>query len=203
VGNVVSIAPISTTLLPGFNDPVGEASLVFRVLLEAMGHPGRIGHIGADLRPLGDVHSATLATLLTLADADAPVCLFGPAGSELPNYLRFHCGCPIASDPNDAAFGLITDPALVSKAFQFPIGTDEYPDTSATVIVQVASLIGGRKQTIKGPGIKSTAELAPTLPAEFWTSWRANAQLYPCGIDIIFTCENDVVALPRSSRLED
>lgn len=167
-----------------------------------MAHPGRVCNVGGELRPIGNVHSATLATLLTLADGDTPVCLVGHADAELANYLRFHCGCPSAGDPKSAMFGLITDPTLVSRAFEFPIGSDEYPDASATVIVQVGSLLGGSKQTVKGPGIKSTAEFAPTVHSDFWSAWRANTELYPCGIDIIFTCESDVVALPRSSRLE-
>ena len=197
-----STSSTSATHYAGFSDPVREASRVFRVLLEAMAHPGRICKVDRDLQPIGNVHPTTLAALLTLADADTPVCLVGHAGAEFPSYLRFHCGCPITGNPNDAAFGLITDPALVRKAFDFPIGTDEYPDTSATVIVQVKSLVGGARQTIKGPGIKSTAKLAPTVDTGFWAAWRANTQLYPCGIDIIFTSESDVVALPRSSRLE-
>jgi alpha-D-ribose 1-methylphosphonate 5-triphosphate synthase subunit PhnH len=181
---------------------VRDASLVFRVLLEAMAHPARVCHLETELQPIGNVHAATLATLLTLVDADTPVCLVGSAGSELPNYLRFHCGCPIAYDAKDAQFGLITDQALVSRAFDFASGSDEYPETSATVIVQVKSLYAGPSQTISGPGVKSTATLAPAVDDGFWEAWHANTQLYPCGIDVIFTCESQIVALPRSSRLE-
>jgi alpha-D-ribose 1-methylphosphonate 5-triphosphate synthase subunit PhnH len=97
---------------------------------------------------------------------------------------------------------LISEPVLAHRAFEFPIGTDEYPDTSATVILQVGSLVAGPRQTIKGPGIRSAVEFAPAVHAEFWSAWHTNTQLYPRGIDVIFICANEIAALPRSSCLE-
>jgi len=167
-----------------------------------MAQPARAQPIDLDIVGVGGAHPASLAILLTLADADTPVCLIGSAELELDTYLRFHCACPITRDPKNAALGLINDPMLASRAFEFPIGTDEYPDTSATVILEVASLLAGPRQTIKGPGIRSSIEFAPAVHAEFWSAWHANTQLYPCGIDIVFTCTNQIAALPRSSRLE-
>ena len=172
------------------------------MLLDAMARPARVCNVGGDLQPIDGVYSATLATLLTLADNDTPVCLIGAGGLELGAYLRFHCGCRVVEDPADAAFGLICNPALASRAFEFPIGSDEYPDRSATVILQVASLTSGPSRTIQGPGIPSAVKFAPVVDADFWTAWCANARLYPCGIDVIFTCGNQIAALPRSSRLE-
>jgi alpha-D-ribose 1-methylphosphonate 5-triphosphate synthase subunit PhnH len=167
-----------------------------------MAQPARAQNIDLDIVRVGGAHPASLAILLTLADADTPVCLIGSAELELDTYLRFHCGCPITRDPKNAALGLINDPMLASRAFEFPIGTDEYPDTSATVILEVASLVAGPRQTIRGPGIRSSIEFAPAVHAEFWSAWHANTQLYPCGIDMVFTCTNQIAALPRSSRLE-
>jgi alpha-D-ribose 1-methylphosphonate 5-triphosphate synthase subunit PhnH len=155
-----------------------------------------------DLARVGGAHPASLGILLTLADADTPICLVGSAASELGSFLRFHCGCPITEHPKNAALGLISEPMLACRAFEFPIGTGEYPDTSATVILEVSSLVAGPRQTIKGPGIRSSVEFAPAVHAEFWSAWHTNTQLYPCGIDIIFTCANQIAALPRSSRLE-
>jgi alpha-D-ribose 1-methylphosphonate 5-triphosphate synthase subunit PhnH len=171
------------------------------VLLEAMSHPARVCSMPPALPCVGSAEIAALAALLTLADTDTPVCLIA-APDALRDYLRFHCGCPITSHPKDAAFGLIGDERLAMRAFEFPVGSDEYPDRSATVIIQVRSLVDGTKQTLTGPGIESTAELAPTLPADFWAAWRANTALYPRGIDVIFACGERIMALPRSSQLE-
>ena len=187
---------------PGFTDPVGQATQVFRALLSAMAQPARASHIDPDLARIGGAHPASLATLLTLADTDTPICLVGSGELEIATFLRFHCGCPITEDPQHAALGLISEPLLACRAFEFPIGSAEYPDTSATIILQVGSLVAGPRRTIKGPGIRSPVEFAPAVPAEFWSAWYANTQLYPCGVDVIFTCANQIAALPRSSRLE-
>jgi alpha-D-ribose 1-methylphosphonate 5-triphosphate synthase subunit PhnH len=167
-----------------------------------MAQPAQACNIDLDLAHVGGAHPASLAVLLTLADSDTPVCLVGSDELQLSTYLRFHCGCPITAQPKNAALGLIRDSMLACRAFEFPIGTDEYPDTSATVILEVGSLVAGPPRTIKGPGIRSTVEFAPTVHDEFWRAWHANTQLYPCGIDVILTCANQLAALPRSSRLE-
>jgi alpha-D-ribose 1-methylphosphonate 5-triphosphate synthase subunit PhnH len=167
-----------------------------------MAQPARACNIDLDLACVGRAHPASLAILLTLADTDTPVCLVGSTEVELGSFLRFHCGCPLAAHPQNALLGLISEPVLACRAFEFPIGTDEYPDTSATVILEVSSLVAGPRRTIKGPGIRASVEFAPAVHAGFWSAWHANTQLYPCGIDIIFTCANQIAALPRSSRLE-
>jgi alpha-D-ribose 1-methylphosphonate 5-triphosphate synthase subunit PhnH len=202
LGNAASIAAGSTPPAPGLTDPVGQATQVFRALLNAVAQPARAYNIDLDIVRVGGAHPASLGILLTLADTDTPVCLIGSAELELGTYLRFHCGCPIIAHPKNAALGLINDSMLACRAFEFPIGTDEYPDTSATVILEVSSLVAGPRQTIKGPGIRSSVEFAPAVHAKFWSAWHANTQLYPCGIDVIFTCANQIAALPRSSRLE-
>jgi alpha-D-ribose 1-methylphosphonate 5-triphosphate synthase subunit PhnH len=187
---------------PGFTDPVGQATQVFRALLSAMAQPARASHINLDLARVGGAYPASLAILLTLADTDTPVCLLGSAELELATFLRFHCGCPVTDDPRHAALGLISEPLLACRAFEFPIGSGEYPDTSATIILEVSSLVAGPRRTLKGPGIRSSVEFAPAVHAEFWSAWHTNTQLYPCGVDVIFACANQIAALPRSSRLE-
>jgi alpha-D-ribose 1-methylphosphonate 5-triphosphate synthase subunit PhnH len=187
---------------PGLADPVGQATQVFRALLSAMAQPARACDIDLDLARIGGAYPASLAILLTLADTDTPVCLVGSAEWELAAFLRFHCGCPVTEDPQHATLGLISEPRLACRAFEFPIGSDEFPDTSATVILEVGSLVAGPRRTIKGPGIRSSVEFAPAVQAEFWSAWHSNTQLYPCGVDVIFTCANQIAALPRSSRLE-
>lgn len=200
--NKSTSAQASATLLPGFSDPTHGAGDAFRTLLEATAYPTRICSLGADLQGMGGVDVAVLAALLTLADADTPVCLIGEINPALGDYLRFHCGCPIVREPSAAAFGFIADAGLACRAFEFPMGTDEYPDRSATVIIQVHSLSDGPQRTFRGPGIESTGKLSPTVPDQFWSAWRENNDAYPRGIDVIFVCGDHFAALPRSSRIE-
>jgi alpha-D-ribose 1-methylphosphonate 5-triphosphate synthase subunit PhnH len=189
-------------VLPGFADPVLDSSRAFRVLLEAMAHPATIARLDLALPRIDGADPAALATLLTLVDVDTPLWLAGHAQPALTGYLRFHCGCRIVADPGSAHFALLSRAVRASRAFVLPVGSDEYPDRSATAVVEVASLREGVAQRVRGPGIRTSASLAPVVDAGFWSAWRANAALYPCGIDIIFTCGNELMALPRSSRLE-
>jgi len=200
--NAASIAGGPPPPAPGLTDAVGQATQVFRAILCAMAQPAQAQNIDLDIARVGGAHPASLAILLTLADTDTPVCLVGSEKLELATFLRFHCGCPVTEHPKNAALGLISEPMLACRAFEFPIGTDEYPNTSATVILEVGSLVAGPRRTIKGPGIRSSVEFAPAVHAEFWSAWHTNTQLYPCGVDVIFTCANQIAALPRSSRLE-
>jgi alpha-D-ribose 1-methylphosphonate 5-triphosphate synthase subunit PhnH len=85
----------------------------------------------------------------------------------------------------------------------FAQGTAEYPDRSATLILQVESLKGGPKLVLKGPGIKDLANISPhPLPADFVARMRANRALFPRGVDLILVAGTSILGLPRSTRVE-
>lgn len=78
----------------------------------------------------------------------------------------------------------------------YPIGTPEYPDRSATIIVECADLAADGA-TLTGPGIRDTANLS--LPET--QAFQANASLFPLGLDFFFTSDNRIAALPRSTKV--
>ncbi len=50
-----------------------------------------------------------------------------------------------------------------------------FPDRSATLLTEVASLADGDTLTLRGPGIETTQVLRVAgLPADFRAGWRAN-----------------------------
>lgn len=78
----------------------------------------------------------------------------------------------------------------------YPIGTSEYPDRSATLIVESADLAASGAR-LTGPGIKEEAQLSlPDLAA-----FQSNRALFPLGLDFIFTCGDRLAALPRSTKV--
>src|SRR3546814_2619843 len=79
----------------------------------------------------------------------------------LRTYLKFHCGCPLVERSQVAAFALVTDPANMPRLALFAQGVDQYPDRAATLLLQVPSLEGGPAVTLRGPGIRDTAVIAP------------------------------------------
>lgn len=180
--------------LPGFADPVGQAQGTFRAVLEAMSRPGRVRAAGAGVVAPAPLAPATAAVLLTLADAETPVCL--PGGfAAAADWVRFHCGAPIV-EAAEAVF-VVCDalPDLAALAN----GTDEEPQAGATVLMQVAALEGGAALTIAGPGLAGPEILAvPGLPGDFAAVWAANHALFPRGVDLVICAGEALLALPRT-----
>ena len=84
----------------------------------------------------------------------------------------------------------------------FEAGSDECPDRSTTLIVQVADLAGGGAMTLAGPGILGSQRFAPRgLPKDFAARWAANNGLFPRGVDVILCAPAELAALPRTTRM--
>lgn len=180
------------------------AQSAFRAALEAISRPGKIVDIPTVPARVGAASPAALALILALADGDTPVWLDAPArDGELADHLRFHCGCPVVDDPGRGAFALITDAAQAPLLHAFDPGTPEYPDRSATVILQVACLTSDAGVCLTGPGIETVAGLnAAPLPAGFWDQFVANGAGFPLGVDIFLVEGGRIAALPRSVSVE-
>ncbi len=187
-----------TALLPGFADPVLYSQAIFRSVLDAMSRPGRVHEVAGPQSPPAPFDRATSAVLLTLVDAETPLWL-DPAASDAAEWLAFHCGAPLA-DPADAHFAVALGTAPLAA---FSAGTDEEPERSATLILQVTALGDGDRFTLSGPGLADTADLAVRgLSPGFATFWTANRRLFPRGIDVILTAGDRLAALPRTVRME-
>ena len=191
------------TLEPGLDDPVRGSQSAFRAVLDAMAHPGRIitlpGLLGG--APPAALGAAAAAIALTLCDIDTPVWL-DEVASSAAGYLAFHCGAPLAAKPDEARFVIIADVAALPSLDRFAVGSDEYPERSATLVVEVANLSDESGAALRGPGIRGEARLGVTgLPARFWEERAALAELFPRGIDVVFTCGSRLAALPRPTQV--
>ena len=195
---------LATAPAPGFADPVFDAQITFRVLLDAMARPGTVADIAVELALPAPFSPAAAAVALTLFDHDTPVWLDqAAASSDALNFLAFHCGSPRASMPFDAAFALIADPVAMPSLDRFACGTDAYPDGSTTLVLDLPSLHDGAKVTLTGPGIAEHAAIAPAgLPEEFWDWMTVNRSIFPLGVDIVLACGRTVSCLPRTTRIE-
>ncbi len=178
----------------GFSDAPIQAARAFRAAMTAMARPGDIRSLAGGLPPKPlSVAAGTL--LLTLCDPETRVHLAGAADTPaVRQWLTFHTGAPVAgADEADFAVGTWQD---LGPLTAYRIGTSEYPDRSATLIVECAELINAGA-TLSGPGIRDTARLSlPDIPA-----LQANSSLFPLGCDFFFTCGSNVAALPRSTTI--
>lgn len=190
----------------GFAEPVFAAQSVFRAVMDAMARPGTMHTIATDARPPAPLDATAAAVALTLADADTPLWLESDLARNdaVKGWLSFHTGAPLAELPADAAFAIVCNPAAMPPLSGFALGTQEYPDRSTTLILQVDTLTDGPALTLAGPGIRTTQEIAPhPLPGHFQMQWRENGALYPRGVDIILAAPGAVACLPRTTRIAE
>ena len=188
----------------GFADPVFNGQAVFRAVMDAMARPGSIQPLAAFAQPPLPLSAAAAAVALALCDHDTPVWL--DAGLQntaiVASWLGFHTGAPLANTPADAHFALVADPASLIALENFAQGTQEYPDRSTTLILQVSSLASGENLLLEGPGIERAAMIAPApLPRHFVEQWKQNRGRFPRGVDLILAAPEGVACLPRTTRI--
>lgn len=182
-------------LTGGFADPAVDAARAFRAILDAMARPGTIVSLTGARAP-GPMGPAMAAALLTLADGTTPVHLGGAHDIEAVRaWLAFHTGARPITDRGAATLGVGTWADLLPLS-DWPPGTEEYPDRSATLIVEVP-LLEPQGARLTGPGIETRAHLSLPDAAPF--QW--NAGRFPLGLDFILTCGDRLAALPRTTRV--
>lgn len=186
----------------GFTDPAVDSAHAFRAIMQAMARPGRIQPLVSALSPPEPLLASVAAVALTLCDFQTAIWLAPELGSEaVMRYLRFHAGAPIVKEAPQAQFVFATageslpDPALLMQ------GSHEYPDRSATLVIQVAGF-GGEMVTLTGPGLRGSLDFGVAgLGHAFWQAMATNHQRFPTGVDVIFAAPGAVTALPRSTAL--
>lgn len=183
-----------TALTGGFDSPPHQSARAFRAIMEAMARPGTIVAL-AGATPPAPLSPVAGAVLLVLCDGDTPLYLAGDADCDAVRaWVAFHTGAPLRG-PSDCAFALGTWADLAPLS-PYSVGTPEYPDRSATLIVEVTGLTA-EGSTLRGPGIDGETALSLPDPAAF----RANHALFPLGFDTLFTAGDRLAALPRSTEV--
>ncbi len=188
----------------GFANPVFDGQAVFRAVMDAMARPGSVQKVACLAQPPEPLSVMGAAVALTLCDQDTPVWLDAALrnSASIASWLGFHTGAPLANTPADAHFALVSEPAGLIALENFAQGTQEYPDRSTTLILQVASLTDGEDLRLEGPGIERVSMLAPTqLPRHFTEQWKQNRARFPRGVDVILAAPDGIACLPRTTRI--
>ncbi len=205
----------------GFADKVLSAQSTFRSVMDAMARPGSVQRIEAAAGVPAAMMRGTAAIALTLFDHDTPLWL-DPSmcgTSEVTKWLKFHTGAPVIADSSICSFALIggapviADSSICSFALigdarslpgldRFAFGSNEYPDRSTTLILQVESLTQGPGIELRGPGIDGVAVMQAAIqPADLFERLKINQTLFPRGIDVVLVADDTIVAIPRTTRL--
>jgi alpha-D-ribose 1-methylphosphonate 5-triphosphate synthase subunit PhnH len=188
----------------GFADKVLSAQSTFRCVMNAMARPGSVQRIVSAAGTPGAMMRGTAAIALTLFDHDTPVWLDArmSATADVANWLKFHTSAPVVADSSIAGFALVGDPESLAPLDRFVFGSNEYPDRSTTLILQVESLTNGPAVELRGPGIDGTAALRASIqPHDLFERLAINATLFPRGIDVVLVHDDSIVAIPRTTRL--
>lgn len=188
----------------GFANPATDSGMAFRVLLDCMARPGRIGRL-ASLPPQESLVDSTWTLINTLVDAKAPLYLDPNLRSAtLAQSIAFATGAKVVESVESAAFVIATPQHAEAMLADLPMGTPEYPDRSATLVIQCAELSKTPALTLTGPGIERKERFAAEgVSSEFWRALALrNRHNYPLGTDVFITASSLVAAIARSTRIE-
>ena len=192
---LTSTLPTSNALAGGFTDPARQSARAFRAALAALSQPGRIETL-TGAQPPAPLSVAAGTLLLVLADTTTGLYLV-PTHDLKPvrDWIIFHTGAGfVTAERATLALGSWDDLQPINR---FAIGLPDYPDRSATLIVEMPGLHpqGAR---LTGPGIASQSHLSlPDIAA-----FQRNRLLFPLGLDFFFTADDRVAGLPRTTKVE-
>lgn len=189
----------SNYLKPAFDNPVSGSQQSFRLALKAMSEPG-LPHELRLVETLDTLAPASYALALTLLDSDTAVWL-SPAldTPAIRANLAFHCACPVVAQPRDADFALMLA-AETGVIASLNAGTDRDPELSCTALIQLDSFEGGLPTIWQGPGIETQRQLCLPVDKAFWQTRQAVTK-FPCGIDMFFIADEQIMALSRSTQV--
>src|SRR5258708_10855851 len=131
----------------GFAGKVVSAQSTFRSVMDAMARPGSVQEVVAAVGTPWPLMPGTAAIALTLFDHDTPIWLdpLMSETSDVKKWLKFHTSAPVIEDSSICHFALMGDPGALPALDRFAFGSNEYPDRSTTLILQVESLAQGEK----------------------------------------------------------
>jgi alpha-D-ribose 1-methylphosphonate 5-triphosphate synthase subunit PhnH len=149
-------------LCAGFKHEANSSQAVSRAALQALSLSGRAVHVAPDAQSPGVGHAASAALHLALLDADCSLWL-SPSlcRSDAGAWLRFHTGCQLVDATNMAQFAWVAFGDTLPPLFDFAQGSDLYPDTSCTCIVDVVQFDCSNR---------GCPDWRPTGPGSYWAT---------------------------------
>jgi alpha-D-ribose 1-methylphosphonate 5-triphosphate synthase subunit PhnH len=171
---------------------------VFRVVLDAMAHPGEIlrfpGPADGDMPP-------ALLPVLSLADLSTAVCVLA-SDARWAGLVATATGAAVR--PLEEAGLVAALDALEPQQLRvLRTGSAAAPEQGAQVFIAVSGLAEPGPLRLSGPGIAGERRLAVDgLPDGFWAARAGLVRDFPAGIDLVFaTPDGQVAAVPRSTAV--
>ncbi|MDP1541279.1 MAG: phosphonate C-P lyase system protein PhnH [Methylotenera sp.] len=166
----------------------------FRKIMNAFARPGAIEILEGETLESG----ALLLTLATLLDGATTLADFDGMLSE-HDMARLEVATVAAEQ---ARFVLTHGEA--APAFTPSLGTLESPDMGATILLKIQAIGSGHRLKLTGPGVDGACEVAVNGLHPAWIAAHQNwNSAFPLGVDFLLVAEHQVMALPRTTRIEE
>ncbi|MEJ2168163.1 MAG: phosphonate C-P lyase system protein PhnH [Desulfobacterales bacterium] len=188
----------------GFDDVALVSTYTsFKAICDAMEHPGELVTMRQHPYAPAVFHPASAAACLTLLDEETPIWTDIDWRSPAISWLQFGCGSSVVTEPGIAKFANVTKPAAMPSLENFRVGRYEYCEKATTGVVQVDDILPDvEDRYFYITGDKNVQLEFKGVSKNFRYQWQQLFSRYPLGIDVFFTCDDVLVALPKT-RLVD
>lgn len=170
---------------------------IFRIILQAMSHPGKIYPLSGFSGPRPDV----VMLLGCLMDNAVGFAVIGD--TELEAAIGRHTDSrPVSLETAD--YIVVCNGNTSGRLAGFKRGCLAYPDTGATVLYLVKELSESKGELVlSGPGVNGSAALRITgIDTEDLLLLSEVNREFPLGVDAIFLDQaGSIACIPRSSRI--
>lgn len=170
--------------------------ILFNSLMQAVSRPGRMDNWSECL----DNNPAYLAVLSTLLDGEVTL-------SDVDGLLT-ESKWPLLQAQKSTAeqANYVLCDATKAPTFSPKLGTLSSPDFAATLVLKVASLDkaqGNIHLKLTGPGVNNETEAFVSGIDQAWLEHRNEwCSAFPMGIDCILVDDTQIMALPRTTKIE-
>ncbi len=179
-----------------------DTQQAFRLLLQALSHPGEICLLSPRDPRLG-----LPLMLQTLLDHEVSFAVIGPERDSYAGLVKNWTRSRV-TEVRAADFIIVTRGSSEGEIEKAKRGTLEYPDQGATIIYLVDSLSredqNGLRVKLRGPGVKNEIQAIITgLAADEILRLQEINLEFPLGVDCFFIDQmGQVMGMPRSSLPE-
>jgi alpha-D-ribose 1-methylphosphonate 5-triphosphate synthase subunit PhnH len=176
----------------------------FRFVLSALSRPGTLQTLPQAIDPPSPLLGVAACVAVTLCDYQSPVWLSASLNtSDVRKFLRFQTGAPLVTERAAPLFAFMTMAEACDDLDGFALGTHEYPDRSTTLVIQCDGFKSEMIVKLSGPGLKVPTVCGVAGATEkFWLTLQNNSKRFPLGWDVLFVTQDQVMGLPRSTRIK-
>jgi alpha-D-ribose 1-methylphosphonate 5-triphosphate synthase subunit PhnH len=188
-------------------DEVFDAQEQFRIILESMSRPGKLGLMpDMDVQPPAGLNKASALIAFALLNTDVTFFATGDNREEIEAYIALNTAAnPVKAEEADFIFiNGFHDNSIIAEA---KVGNLSYPEESATFVIDVdtisaESLNDSTLLTLKGPGIKGQTHVyIKGIATGVLEAVKEQNLEFPLGVDLIITDKHhNLLCIPRSNQ---